>query len=209
MAQNLVRFCMVLAGPVFAVGLFLMQPQITALAGLEGSGRFMRSLAMEGGAWRNSHILLVAAGVLYIGAGIGAGAVVARRNVWAGGLIGILFTVGFAGLMGNFALDFVYGALASSLEEEAAQAARTAILSDSATQILFVQGAAGVMLLGMLALSLSALITGWAPRLTGVLIIAGWAIVLGLNSIFPYAEVIGHAIVGIGFWPIALVNINE
>ena len=200
---------MLFAGPLFAFGLFILQPQIEALAGLEGSGSFMKSLTMEADSWRTSHVLLTIAALFYIGAGIGASSAVTRKNVWAGGIIAVLFTFGFAGLIGNFALDFVYGALASSLEEQAAQSARTAILSDSMIQILFVQGAAMTMLLGMLALSLAALIMGWLPRVVGVFIIAGWATIIGLNSIVPYAEVIGHLLVGMGFWVISFVDIKE
>jgi hypothetical protein len=206
MIRNISRLCMLAAGPVFASGLVLMQPQIAVLATLEGDGVFLKSLAMEPNAWSTGHLLLTAAALLYLAAGIGAGAVVASRNQWMGGLISVLFVVGFAGLIGQFALDFSFGALASGLEAEVAQAARISILSDPLTQALFVQGAPAVTLLGMLVLSLTALITGWAPRMTGVLVIVGWAIVIGLNSVIPYAEVAGHFVIGIGFWFIAAVK---
>lgn len=206
MSYGISRLCMLIAGPTFAFGLFLMQPQINALAELDGVGSFMKSLALEGDSWRSGHIVLVFAALSYIGAGIGAGAVIARRNAWVGGAISILFVVGFAGLVGNFSLDFVFGSLASSLEENAAQSARMAILSDSATQILFVQGGAMVMLLGMSLLSISTLIMGWTPRLAGVFIVAGWTVTIGLNSVIPYAEVLGHFMVGIGFWVIASMS---
>lgn len=200
MIRNISRISMLTAGPVFASGLVLMQPQIAALERLDGDGSFLLSLAMEPDAWRNGHILLAVAALLYLAAGIGVGAVVARRNRWMGGLITVLFTVGFAGLIGQFALDFAFGALASGLEAGVAQAARISILSDPLIQALFIQGAPVVMLLGMLVLSLTALITGWVPRLTGVVVIVGWAIVIGLHSTIPYAEAIGHFVVGTGFW---------
>lgn len=204
MPHSVSKICMVFAGPIFAFGLFLMQPQIDALDQLDGVGSFMKSLALEGDSWRTGHIALLIAAFAYIGAGIGAGTAVARNNAWVGGAITILFVVGFAGLVGNFALDFVFGSLAANLEEDVAQSARLAILSDAAIQILFVQGGAIIMLLGMLLLSGSALIMGWVPRLAGVFIIVGWAVTIGLNSTIPYAEVIGHFTVGMGFWVIAL-----
>lgn len=46
---NFSRLCMFAAGPIFAAGLFLMQPQMAALDALEGVGSFMKSLAMEPG----------------------------------------------------------------------------------------------------------------------------------------------------------------
>ena len=113
---------------------------------------------------------------------------------------------GFAGLMGNFALDFVYGALATTLDETAAIAARSAITSDFATQLLFTQLAPVLMMAGMLALAITALATNWLPRLTGVFIIGGWAIVIGLHAILPYAEVFGHLVIGLGFWTVALMK---
>ena len=200
------RLCMFAAGPVFASGLFFMQPQMEALAALEGAGSFLKSLALEPNSWSMGHILLLAGALFYLCAGIGAGAIVARKNQWAGGLISLLFMIGAAGLVGNFALDFVYGALAAGLNADAAQAARRAILSEPLTQMLFAQGGPMVFLLAMAVLALTALITGWAPRLTGLLIVIGWAVVIGLHGVIPYAEAVGHFIIGTGFWMIALAK---
>ena len=206
MLINLTRLCMLMAGPIFAYSLFVMQPQIEVLTSLDGTSRFLTSLTMEADAWRTSHVLLTVGTLFYIGAGIGAGTIVARKNRWVGSAIGTFLVVGFAGFIGNFALDFVYGALATLQDGDSAQAARTAILSDPIIQLLFVKGPAVIVLLGMLVLSLSALLAGWLPRIVGVLIIAGWATTIGLHSMLPYAEVIGHFVVGIGFWVISFTK---
>lgn len=192
------------AGTLFAAGLALMQPQMTALQDMSGAGSFMRSLAEQPNAWLNGHLVMLAAALLYILAGQAAGARVGERQPLLGAVTTLLFLVGGLGLVGNFTLDFVYGALASGLTAEAAQAARIAILDDPVSQMLFAQVGPGILLLGMLTLALTALITGWVPRMAGVLIIGGWAIVLGLHGQFPYAEALGHLVIGTAFWTIAL-----
>ena len=200
MYKALLRACLFLAPLAFAGGLALMQPQIAALLSLDGQNQFLRSLAMEPTAWRDSHILLSLGALLYIGAGLDIASIMGAKNRLFGGLIGICLVAGFAGLMGNFALDFVYSALATGLDEASAAEARSAILRDPMGQILFTQLAPMLMLAGMVILALTALITNWVPRLTGILILGGWGIVIGLNAILPMAEVIGHLVIGSGFW---------
>lgn len=209
MYRYLLLACLFAAPLAFAGGLALMQPQIAALQALEGSDRFLRSLALEPDSWRNSHILLSVVALLYIGAALGVVAKLGPAHGGFGAVIGTLLIAGFAALLGNFALDFVYGALATSLDAPAASAARSAITSDFAGQLLFTQIAPALMLAGMLILALTALITNWLPRLTGVFIIGGWAIVIGLNATLPYAEVIGHLVIGLGFWMVALKASDE
>jgi hypothetical protein len=206
MYRYLFLTCLFVAPLAFSGGLALMQPQNGALAELEGTNRFIRSLALEPDAWRDSHILLSVAALLYLGASLGVSDKISCTNRWLGGLIGILLVSGFASLMGNFALDFAYGALANSLDPSAAAAARNAITSDFAGQLLFAQLAPVLMLAGMAILAITALATNWVPRLTGVFIIAGWAIVISLNTVMPYAEVVGHLVIGFGFWAIALAK---
>jgi len=206
MSRYLLLGCLFVAPLAFAGGLALMQPQIAALQSMEGSNRFLRSLALEPDAWRDSHILLSAAALLYIGAALCVMSKLGSAHRGFGTVISALLIISFAGLLGNFALDFVYGALATSLDESAAIAARNAITNDFAGQLLFTQLAPALMLAGMLGLAITALVTNWIPRLTGVFILAGWAIVIGLNSVMPYAEVIGHLVIGFGFWTIALVK---
>jgi hypothetical protein len=209
MYRFLLLACLFAAPLAFAGGLALMQPQIAALQALEGPDRFLRSLALEPDAWRDSHILLSLAALLYIGAALATVAKLGPAHSGFGTVIGALLIAGFAALLGNFALDFVYGALATTLDESAAIAARNAVTSDFAGQLLFTQIAPALMLAGMLVLALTALITNWLPRLTGVFIIGGWAIVIGLNATLPYAEVIGHLVIGLGFWTVAMKTPDE
>jgi hypothetical protein len=203
------RIGLFLAGPMFAGGLALMQPQISALAGLEGQSVFLRSIATQAEAWTNGHLLLLAAAVLYLFAGLSAGRLIAGRQKIIGPLVQWFFAIGAIGLAGNFALDFVYGALAQQLDIDAAQAARSALLSDSTLQLVFAQAGPGVFLLGMLVVALSGLVAGWLPRVSGALILAGWAIVMGLHGVFPYAEALGHFVVGTGFWVIGIHSLRS
>lgn len=197
------RISLLAAGPVFALGLALMQPQILALESLEGTGRFLRSIAAEPDAWLHGHIALLIALALYLIGGLGAARLVTARQAIAGQALRLAFVAAAILLAGNFALDFVYSALSANLPPDAAQAARSALFEDRWLQLFFVQLAPGFFLLAMLITAVCALVAGWLPRMSGVLIIGGWAVVMGLHGAFPYAEVAGHLIVGAAFWLIA------
>ena len=195
---------LLLAGTVFAAGLALMQPQMTALA---AGGTFLQSIAAEPGAWVNGHILLLAAAVLYAFAALGVHDTLSRHGkVIAAPAISALLIIGSVMLGANFTLDFVYAALAGGLDGDAAQTARNAMLDDPLVSVVFANVGPGIMLLGMAALAIYSLFSASLPRATGVLIILGWAVVLGLHGKFPYAEALGHFLVGGGFALIALIR---
>ncbi|WP_297733114.1 hypothetical protein [uncultured Maricaulis sp.] len=199
------RLALLTAGPCFAVALIVMQPQMTALAGLSGPGSFLASLAAEPEAWLNGHLILLVAALLYLLAAQGIGRLIEPTRPVTAALISLPLVLGAALLCGNFALDLVYGALASGLPADAAQTARAAMLGADGLQLIFATAGPGLFLLGMALIAGLALITGWLPRLAGLAILAGWAFILGLNGAFPYAEAIGHAIVGLGFIRIGLM----
>lgn len=194
------------AGPAFALGLALMQPQMTRLADLDGPGSFIHSLTLEPQSWALGHLVLLAAGLAYILAGFGVTEAFGDRRPVTGRILGLLITLGGALLIGNFALDFVYGALANGLEPQAADAARHALMDDPLVASILVNGAGMAMLSGMALLSVTVLVTGWLPRLAAAAILAGWAFVFTLHGQFAYAEAIGHFIIGSGFILIGLAT---
>jgi len=198
-----------MAGPTFSLGLAMMQPQMSANAEMEGSGSFMRSLAAEPTAWANSHILLLVAAILYILAGLGVHDALTRSRPFTSQLLGLVIIAGAAMLIGNFGLDFVYLALATGLSAETAQAARLTLLNDEILQPLFANIGPALFLLGMFFVALIAVITNWIPRITALPIVAGWAIIMGLHGAFPYAEALGHFIVGIGFWVVGFAYLKS
>jgi len=198
-----------MAGPTFSLGLAIMQPQISANAEMEGTGSFMISLAAEPATWANSHIVLLVAAILYILAGLGVRDALAQSRPLTSQLLGLVIIAGAAMLIGNFALDFVYLALATGLPPEAAQAVRHALLNDGLLLPLFANIGPALFLLGMFFTALIAVITNWIPRITALPIIAGWAIIMGLHGVFPYAEALGHFVVGTGFWVIGLAYLKS
>jgi hypothetical protein len=200
------RIPMFLAGPAFAAGLVLMQPQMTALDGLSGRGAFLASLAAEPNAWLTGHLLMLAAAVLYLFAAIGISGLLSDKRPVTARLLPVPMMVGALGLVGNFTLDLVYSALATGLEPEAAQLAREALLASQPLQMTFAMIGPMLFPLGMFIIALPILITGWLPRIAGALILGGWAFVMTQHGVFPYAEAIGHFIVGSGFIWIAVVN---
>ncbi len=206
MTAYLPRIPMFLAGPAFAAGLVLMQPQMTALDGLSGRGAFLASLAAEPNAWLTGHLLMLAAAVLYLFAAIGISGLLSDKRPVTARLLPVPMMVGALGLVGNFTLDLVYSALATGLEPEAAQLAREALLASQPLQMTFAMIGPMLFPLGMFIIALPILITGWLPRIAGALILGGWAFVMTQHGVFPYAEAIGHFIVGSGFIWIAVVN---
>lgn len=199
MTASLPRIPMFLAGPAFAAGLALMQPQMTALDGLSGRGAFLASLAAEPNAWLMGHLLMLAAAVFYLFAAIGMAQGLSEKRPVTARLLPLPMMIGTLGLAGNFTLDLVYGALATGLEPEAAQLARDALLASQPLQMTFAMIGPMLFPLGMFAIALLALITGWLPRIAGALILGGWAFVMTQHGAFPYAEAVGHFIVGSGF----------
>jgi len=192
------------AGPFFAGGLALMQPQMTAAA--DGAG-FLGSIALEPAAWINGHILMLVAAGLYALAGSAVTRTLeGQGRPLAGQLIGLPLIAGAVLLGGNFALDFVYAALVNGMDLETANAVRTTLISDPILPTIFSAAGPAIWLLGMASLALYALITGAVSRLTGVLILAGWGIVMGLHGAFPYAEALGHFTVGAGFGLVAFAR---
>jgi len=181
---------------------------MTSLDALEGPGSFIQSLALEPQSWALGHLFLLPAGLAYILAGFGVMQAFGERRPVTGQILGLLITLGGTLLIGNFALDFVYGALATGLEPQAADAARHALLDDPLVAGILVNGAGMVMLTGMALLSVTILVTGWLPRLSAAAILAGWAFVFTLHGQFPYAEAIGHFIIGAGFIQIGVASLR-
>ncbi|WP_323761440.1 hypothetical protein [Maricaulis sp.] len=206
MTAYLTRIPMFFAGPTFAAGLAIMQPQMTALEGLSGPGAFLASLAAEPNAWLAGHLLMLAAAVLYLFAAIGIARELSGHRPVTARLLPVPMMIGTLGLVGNFTLDLVYGALATGLEPEAALLARDALLASQPLQMTFAMIGPMLFPLGMFIIALPILITGWLPRIAGALILGGWAFVMTQHGAFPYAEAVGHFIVGSGFIWIAVLS---
>ena len=183
-----------------------MQPQMASLAGLEGPGSFIRSLALEPQSWALGHFFLLASGMAYVLAGIGVMQVLGDRRPIASHILGLPIMLGGALLIGNIALDFVYGALANGMDVETANAARLVLVNDPLVDGILIGGAGKAMMAGMALLSVTILVTGWLPRLAAATILAGWAFVFTLHGQFPYSEAIGHFIIGAGFIQIGLAS---
>ena len=200
MTFNRLKIAMILAPMCFVISMIIIAPQQDSYLFLVGNGHaFLSSLKAENSAWTYSHIFMLVGCVLYLPAFFYMYQLVIRKNKLLGELFLAIAWIGVLGLIGQIAIDFVYGVLSKQTDLATMQKVRVAILEEPIINILFNAVANIGFLLGMFAASIIALITNWIPRLTGVLIIAGWLTIILLNGKIPYIEAVGHFLILIGF----------
>ena len=184
----------------FVLAMIFMHAQQTTLHGMEGQkGSFLMSLNAEQNAWRISHILMLVGIVLYFPVFGYLTDVIQNRNKVLGRVTALVAYIGLFGLIGQITLDFVLGVLAGYPDEFAANEIRVAIYQDPVIQVLFNAVANLGFLAGMAMLSITSIITQWLPRVSGILILLGWLVIILLNGKINYIEAVGHAIIMVGF----------
>ena len=195
-----IQISMILAPLCFVISWIVMAPQQDAYQAFAGKGpAFLSSLRSESTAWLYSHLLLLAGAVLYLPALVGLCRPIINQQKMLGVAFLIICCIGLAGIIGQLALDFVYGVLSNQTDLAAMEALRLAIIQEPVINLLFYTLANVGFVSGMILIALTASINNWLPRMTGVLIIAGWLTIILLHGKISYIEAVGHSMILGGF----------
>jgi len=193
LSTKILQFAMISGPSLMVIAMLLIAPQQQLLGSLEGTNLFLRSIAGEPGAWHLSHVAMLFAAVVFPLAFIGLYRSLIPCNFWFA-IAGLFFGyVGAVLLIGQLAIDFVYGALvANSGDLDAARSARQMIVNASTIQVAFNMVANIGLVVGWAIAAIMSLIYNAPSRLFGVLVLLGWLTIILLSGKIPYVEAVGH-----------------
>ena len=197
---NLSNVSLILAPLCFLVSMIIIAPQQLELGSSVGQPhRMLSSINLEYQAWVISHLFMLLGITLYLPAFNTVCKSIAQKNVFIGNTLLVVSVIAVVGIVGQLAVDFIYAVLSQQPDLVAAHEIRLSIINNDIIQYLFNITANVGLLVAMLGIAITSIVTGWGSRLSGVLILTGWAVILLLNGKIVYIEAVGHGIILLGF----------
>jgi len=198
--EKLERTAMLLAPLLFAASMIVIWPYLQELRALSGAenGR-LSAIRQENINWTVSHVLMALGAGLYVPAFIQILAPVVRARPLFGRLLRLICVTGAVGLVGQMAIDLATGVMSRSEDLTAMSRLVEAMENDPSIDILFFTIANLCFVVGFLLLGVYAIVSRTIPRLTGILVIGGWLVIILLNGLIPYSQALGHFLIFGGF----------